>query len=181
MMSTDRLKQEFANGLHVTREHLLRMAAILTELDNRGAQVDGDKHLLKMLRRIGKGELLVDVVVRFAGRPYILSRVGVLPADKQEEVLAKDNKEVDEMYTTRPHKNSDPAKGYSNPNGHGDDGRPVVASLKEMALAGTPADVAEMCLELIENSEDPVAVVERLKPELDRFKVKPKRKPAMRG
>lgn len=63
--------------------------------------------------------------------------------------------------------------------GNASTGRPVLGeslSLAEMAQAGTPADVADMCLDLVKACQDPQKAAERLLPALQRLKnEKPKK------
>jgi hypothetical protein len=86
-MSTADLRKEFADGLRLNAERLQRMAAVLVELEKRGERIDGPASLLTMLRRIAAGELLAEVVTRFAGAPKTASRLGKCPVAQQRRLL----------------------------------------------------------------------------------------------
>jgi hypothetical protein len=153
---TEELKREFRDGLSIAREKLLRLAAVLAELESRGETVEGDGQLLGMLRRIASGELLVDTVVKFAKTPRLMTGVGRLSPDEQRELL-----------DATPEEAKATVKKKRGRRLHSDDGKRP--SLAQMAL-GSPRDVADMCLELIRHNSDPAAVAEQLLPELQRLK-----------
>lgn len=161
-MSTEELRRDFAQGLRIVRDRLVRMAAILFELERRGELVEGDKFLLRMLRKIAKGDLLVDVVVRFAGKPYTLASIGAMPPDRQAELLDKSDTEVDKICRRR-------SRAGSDKNLPG-------LRLADMAAGASVGDVADMCLTLINGCQQPHAVAEKLLPVLQRIKSNPKKK-----
>jgi len=167
VLTNEQLKERFASGLRIVRDRLLELAACLEEMDARKIDVAGDKHLLTMLRKIYKGELLVDVVVRFAGRPYTFASLKGKPVEEQARIIELDDDEVEEEIrsTARPKPRIHRSGGES-PYGNGDSKHP---SLMQMAM-GTPRDVAEMCLDLIRNSTDPEAVAKLILPELQKIK-----------
>lgn len=165
-MTTEQLKAEFAEGLRLARERILRLAAILAELDARNQDVSGDKSLLKILRNIAAGKLLVDVVVRFAGRPYTLASIARLPVAKQQESLEEpDDRVVEEQFRRTPRNlpSSTPPR------------RPPVAGsaksaeeeeirydpLKAMRAAGT-RDLVDMLVNILRDRDDAVIVLEKV-------------------
>jgi hypothetical protein len=160
-LSTDELKAEFAEGIRLTRDRFLRLGAILVELESRGESVEGDKFLIRLLRKIGQGELLIDIVTRFAGKPWTLANVTQLPLKEQRKVLQQDDRTVEGQYGLRSRKRTKPGRGKC---------EMEFPSMKEMAAHASPGDIAEMCLELIMASESPQAVAEKLIPELQTLK-----------
>jgi len=156
-MSTEDLKAELVAGLRIAREQLLRLGAVLLELDRRGEHVNGDAHLLGLLRSIGRGELLADVVVRFGGSPATLSKAARLPLEQQAQLLDQDDETVERRFR--------PRKRQSDP--HPSKGLPALGA---MAAQGTIKDVVSMCVMLVENSRDPVAVASLLAQRLERIR-----------
>ena len=160
-MSTEDLKREFAEGISIVRDKLLWLAAILGEIELRGQKVSGDRFLVGLLRKIGRGDLLVDVVVRYAGCPYVLKAVSRLPVAEQEEVLAKSEADVSNRFRKQRQK-----LHYQESGGCAT----KEPSLLEQAAKGSPGDVAEMVMEIVNKSSDPKAVAQRLIPLLQRIK-----------
>lgn len=143
-LTSKQLQTELAKGLSLVRDRLLRLAAVVAELDSRGEVVPGDAGVLNMLRKVAAGQLLVDVVIRFAGQPQVIGRVGRMSASEQADLLKESDETIGKRF----------GKPKNNPNG----GLSVQRSLREMAEAGTPKDVADACLELVEHSRDPATV-----------------------
>lgn len=169
-LTAEQLRADFEKGLRIARDQLIRLAAVLTELDSRGETVEGNKDLLKMLRRIASGELLPEVVVQFAGSPTVMRRVGRLPVKEQEEALATDAEDIrQDLLRTYSHKARGP-----NSSACGEE----LPSLTSMAAHASPGDVAEMCMELVNAAEDPRAVAERLLPQLETI-LKAKKRPKL--
>lgn len=165
-LTADQLRADFEKGLRIAREQLVRLAAILAELEGRGEAVDGNAHLLKMLRRIASGQLLPEVVVTFADSPATMERVSRLDVDGQRAALADPE---GEKKAVRERRKDKPAVSR----------QPAVGSLAGMVAEALPADVAEMCLEAIRASSDPQAVAERMIPELQRIKNAPRPKKSL--
>jgi len=159
--TTERLKECLARGFLVIRSRMLEMAACLQELESRGEKVDGDKFMIRLLRKMAQGELLVDVVVRFAGRPYTMASVARLPVDEQQQLLGKTDAEVEKQFH-RP-------KGHKHPP---EKCQSTAPNLFGIAANASPGDVAEMIMKIIEKSRDPKAVAEKLIPQLQRVKNK---------
>lgn len=164
-LTADQLKADFEKGLRIVREQLVRLAAILAELEARGETVEGNPHILKMLRRIASGELLPEVVVAFADAPAVLERVGRLDVDGQRAAII-DPEATKQTIRERKHKPV-VSRQY------------VVGSLAAMVSAALPADVAEMCLDAVKACSDPQAVAERMIPELQRIKNAPRPKKSL--
>lgn len=174
-MTTEQLKAEFAEGLRVTRERFLRLGAVLVELESRGETVEGDKYLIRLLRKIGLGELSVDVVVRFAGRPYTLaSIITKSKPEEQDSIMAMTDNEVEEKYVGPRSERGGGKRRHRQHERQGDYGQVAPPSPEEMAANASVGDVAEMCLRIVNAAADPVAVAERLLPRLQEIKQKPR-------
>lgn len=145
-MSTADLKAEFAEGLKISRDRILRLALVLAELERRGETVEGDKLMIKMLRRIAAGTLTVGAVVTFAARPKDMRLVSKLPLAEQDEAVR-----------TGIVKKRQPQR---------DSTRPQAQNLYEAARKGTPQDVADMCAELLLNCQNPQMAVAHLRTRL---------------
>lgn len=66
------------------------MADIVGELERRGDDLEDLRlGLIDYLRRIASGQLLPDVVVRYAGQPNVLKRVAVLPIADQRKLVTQ--------------------------------------------------------------------------------------------
>lgn len=141
--SSDRLRTEFANGLRITVDHLVRMAAMLHELERRGESVTGaPTRILTLLRRISRGELLPEVVVQFAGTPTVLSKIGTLPPERQRMMLDDEEKRKEFVYKHRADSKNRNTEGPVNP-------------LVNAAELATPRDLAEMIVEMIGHNRQP--------------------------
>ncbi len=144
-LPTDQLHKEFVDGLRVTVERLTRLAVILKELEGRGEVVKGvSESLLKLLRRIADGEVMAEVVVRFADRPQTMARVARLPMEQQAEILEDESKLAD---LPKPRH----SQGRSRRNI--EDENPLLA-----AAVATPKDLACMIAEMIQRHPDPRTV-----------------------
>ena len=145
--TTDRLREEFASGLRVTVDHLVRMAAILHELERRGVGVTGvPSRILSLLRRIASGKLLPETVVQFAGTPSVLAVVGRLPPERQRKMIEDDDERKDYVYGCRNRKAEDEEAG------------PFVGA----AALATPKDLADTIAEMIRRNPQPAMVWELL-------------------
>ncbi len=140
-MTTANLKKEFAEGLRIVRERLLRLSAIMQELDSRGVKVEADKNVQNLLRKIAAKRVDVDVVVRFAGRPYTLASVMALSVAEQRRLLAEDDESVDREV----------GRPKTGP-------RPSQPSLAKIAATLSPSDLADAILDMIRSSSDPKTV-----------------------
>lgn len=83
-LSTDELRRELATSLAGTATHLVRLAVIVRTLEERGEDLADLKiGLLSYLRRIAYGQILPEVVVRFAEYPSLVRRIAALPIPEQ--------------------------------------------------------------------------------------------------
>lgn len=154
------LLAEFAAGIRFVRDRLLSLAATLWLLESRGEKVKADQWLLKLLRMIASGELLPEVVERFGRRPDVVENIAKLPLEEQQIAAVMPEPEAIETFR------------YKRPKG---DKRilhkgEAITSLAGMAAAGTPRDVVQMCLTLVEHCPDPCLAAELLKRELSTIK-----------
>lgn len=170
--STVELKAELANALKLTAHHLTYLAAIWGELEKRGEDLSALKTGIgKYLALIASGSLLAEAVVAFAGEPMLLRRVSMLPLAEQKKAI-----ENGSVPSLRPRvetvSREIPASGTMRrgpaPHEMPSCKEPAI-DVQKMASAGTPKDVAEMCLKMIEASIDPKDVAQRLIPELERI------------
>ena len=88
-LSTDQLKVELARVLRITAESLVRLALVVKTLEDRGEDLSDIRvGLLPYLRLIAAGQLLPEVVVRFAGAPALIRVIGALPVQDQRRLAA---------------------------------------------------------------------------------------------
>lgn len=86
-LPTEKLREQLGRTLKLTAEHLLRLALIVRILEERGEDLsDLRLGLLSHLRRIAYGQVLPEVVVRFAGSPALVQRISNLPLPDQERL-----------------------------------------------------------------------------------------------
>jgi hypothetical protein len=89
-MSTEDLRRELARQMELTADHLTRLAQIVKTLEDRGEDLSDLKiGMLHHLRRIASGQVLAEVVVRFAEYPLLLARIGVLPLADQQRIISE--------------------------------------------------------------------------------------------
>lgn len=90
-MTTEDLKTALADSLGLTAKSLLRSACLVHVLEERGEDLTGLRiGMLNHLKKIACGQLLPEVVVRFAGKPSLIAVVGNLPIDQQCRLAAGD-------------------------------------------------------------------------------------------
>lgn len=86
---TEKLRRCLAEQLGLTASGLLQMAIIIHILEERGEDLSALRiGLLHHLRKIANGQILSEVVVKFAGRPSLISLVGNLPIDIQKDLAS---------------------------------------------------------------------------------------------
>lgn len=86
-LDTAELKRLLASAIDTTASTLLRLAAIVRVLEERGEDLSDLRFGLKTyLRQIAYGHLLPGVVVRFAEYPALMQRVGRLPLEQQRSI-----------------------------------------------------------------------------------------------
>lgn len=83
------LQQELIDGLRLTAASLMRLACIVRILEERGKDLSDLRiGLLSYLRKIAYGQVLAEVVVRFAEHPDLMRRVSQLPIPDQERLAS---------------------------------------------------------------------------------------------
>lgn len=83
-LPSEQLREELVCGLGRMARDLLRLALIVRELEGRGEDLSGLKiGLIHHLRKIACGQLLPEVVIRFAAKPALIALVGNLPLAEQ--------------------------------------------------------------------------------------------------
>lgn len=135
-------------GFKLLKRHLLSMAAALGVAESRGMQLEGDQTFFKLLRQINAGKVLVDVVIRFAGRPVTMASVMAKPVEKQEELLDMTDDEVEKLVKKPKAKPAQPA------NRNGSHASRLAALTAEAAL--------KQCLEIIDACDEPAVCMEGL-------------------
>lgn len=86
--TTDELRSELANALSLTADHLRYLGAIWGELTRRGEDLSELRAGMGFyLEKIAAGQLLAETVVKYAGQPGVLRRVGMLPIERQRLVV----------------------------------------------------------------------------------------------
>ena len=85
------LREELSRSIRMTAAHLLRLAWIVRLLEERGEDLaDLRLGLITYLRRIAYGQVLPEVVVRFAESPLMVQTIAQLPAPDQARIAAGD-------------------------------------------------------------------------------------------
>jgi hypothetical protein len=91
---TDDLLKELREIIELTQKNLIRMAALVVELESRGEDLSHLRMtIIPHLRRIAANTLLPDAAMRFIGRPLLLTQIAQLPLTEQKRLL--DKPEVD--------------------------------------------------------------------------------------
>lgn len=97
-LSTDSLKRELAIALDLTAQTLLKMAAIVKLLEERGEDLSELRlSMLSTLRLIAHGQVASEAVVRFARNPMLLGKIAKLPLPDQKRLASGDQVEVAEV------------------------------------------------------------------------------------
>ncbi len=90
-LETDRLRALLIDSLHVSAATLRRLALIVRVLEERGEDLaDLRIGLLPYLRQIAHGQVLPEVIVRFAESPWMIRLVGSLPLPDQKRLADGD-------------------------------------------------------------------------------------------
>lgn len=88
-LTTDELRDRLASQLQLTADHMLRTAMIVRELEERGEDLSDLKlGLLPYLRRIAHGQVVPELVVRYAGFPALIQRLANFPLPEQRRIAA---------------------------------------------------------------------------------------------
>jgi len=87
-MSTNDLQTVFNRCLSSIAENIVHMAAIVRVLEGRGQDLTNVKNgMLPLLRRIGCGQVLPEIVSQFNGFPKLLRKAQALPLADQRALL----------------------------------------------------------------------------------------------
>lgn len=85
--STESLMDKLKLFLNITVEKLIQVASVVYELERRGKDLSSLKiGLIPYLRKIARGELLPELVVKYSGEPRSLQKVAKLPVEVQKEI-----------------------------------------------------------------------------------------------
>lgn len=94
-LTSEQLREQLTVSLNVTAQQLLRMAAIVRILEERGEDLTEFRGALpSYLRRIAYGQMLAEVVVRFADSQSLVKRISQLPLPDQRRLAAGEPVEV---------------------------------------------------------------------------------------
>src|SRR5262245_11330835 len=88
-LDTESLRAELARCMSDTASHLLRLAAIVRVLEERGEDLSDLKiGMVRHLRRIAYGQILPEVVVRFGSSAMLIDKIGSLPLPDQRRIAS---------------------------------------------------------------------------------------------
>lgn len=88
-LTNEQLKTELASALSSTAQSMIKMAAIVRLLEERGEDLSALRlGMITNLRKIAYGQLVPEAVVRFADFPALLHRIGALPLPEQQRLAA---------------------------------------------------------------------------------------------
>lgn len=83
------LRDELVRCMSDTASHLLRLAAIIRVLEERGENLSDLKiGMVRHLRRIAYGQILPEVVVRFGSSTMLIDKIGSLPLPDQRRIAS---------------------------------------------------------------------------------------------
>jgi hypothetical protein len=157
----DELIREFQAGLRLNREHLIRMASLLAQIESKGRSVSGDKNWLRLYRDVASGRLLADAVIRFGPRGHTLDSIRSREPQEQRRLLEMQPREAEEEL-----RRSQRERAARR------------ANLDEMlafARTATAPNLVDAVVAMLQASRDPAATVEPLRKELVRVKKLPPR------
>jgi hypothetical protein len=82
--SVAELREELVRQMSFTAAHLVRLATIVAELERRGEDLSDLRiGMMRYLRLIALGQLVPEVVIRFADSPLLLNKILTLPLSDQ--------------------------------------------------------------------------------------------------
>lgn len=154
-LPTAELRGELAKALGLTAANLLRLAVIVSILEDRGEDMAAFKGgFLDILRKIARGDLLPDIVVLFSAEPEKIKRAGALPIEGQREIV-EGRRIVPDRKRTRSYgpevgRLPDPA-GSTLPN-----------VFHKMGSQGNPRDVGETAAEMVLACQSPKDAAQHL-------------------
>lgn len=86
-LNTAQLREQLAASLQLTAAHIVRLAAIVRLLEDRGEDLSDIRiSILGWVRRVAHGQLLPEIMVRFQGSPLLLNRIANLPLPDQRRI-----------------------------------------------------------------------------------------------
>ncbi|EAU5748051.1 hypothetical protein GUO57_004332 [Salmonella enterica] len=86
-LSTLELKNELSRGLEITSRHLVYLAKIWRELENRGEDLSDIRHgMLSYLPLIANEQVEPGLVVNYAGQKTLLAALTSLPIEVQRQI-----------------------------------------------------------------------------------------------
>lgn len=86
-MPTEELRRELAQQMKLTAGHILRLAMIVRALEERGEDLSDLKAgMLDYLRLVAHGQLLPEIVARYADMPMLISRMSAMPLPDQQRI-----------------------------------------------------------------------------------------------
>ena len=85
--STDELKRHLAGSLEITAKHMMYMATIWRELEDRGEDLSDLRHgLAAYLPLIAHNRIDAHLVIKYAGQKTLLAALSSLPIEEQRRV-----------------------------------------------------------------------------------------------
>lgn len=145
MMTTFELKTEMGKYLCLTVENLMRLAAIVCELERRGEDMSYIRMgLLPILRQIGNGELLPEIVVMYGGQPAVMKQIAKLNIEEQREIV-QNRREPPRLPFRNSSKNGAQRELKESPASTAT----LRVTLKGIAEKGCPKDIGELAAMMI--------------------------------
>ena len=90
-MSTDELREELRRSLQMTADNLRRIASIVRTLEERGEDLSALRiGLMPYLRQIAYGQVMPEIVVRYAESPMLVRTISQLPMPDQQRLAKGD-------------------------------------------------------------------------------------------
>jgi hypothetical protein len=152
-------------------EKLIQVASVVYELERRGKDLSSLKiGLIPYLRKIAKGELLPELVVKYSGEPRSLQKVAKLPVTVQQEIFdgkrdfipaakVRGNPGTAKGICARPTKEEE---GLSNFGGLPGGSQESLTRMKGRVSNGGARDVAEMIWEMVSEHPESSMVLQHL-------------------
>jgi hypothetical protein len=157
---TEELKAMLVEGMRLTRNHLHRLATIVVILEGRGEKLDDcgiPRPILSLLRDIGKGTLIVDVVLTFGARSLYVNHAKKKSPDEQRRLCAMNRTELDKEVQRRERSPRHLANATTKYGLHAGPG--VMPPLETITAKASVKDAADMCMDIVRaNEESPVQV-----------------------
>lgn len=162
--TTAELRKELSDALRLTANHLNYLGSVWCELVRRGEDLAELRSGIGLyLSKIAAGELLAEVVVRYAGDPRVLRRLSAASLDDQRAALETGVLPFDVSPSRVRRRSLGPRVGARD-----EKELPLPDNVAMAAVAG-PRDVAETIVEMILASKDPEDVADRVRRAIDAF------------